>query len=194
MEVLKLEFTGESPLLMHSDRGANPLDPMTKAHKELTSKRKKTDEDYDAIAKSEWYLGFYFDKKIGPYIPAAMIRASISAGGRVNKLGMAIKRGTLILQDQIPLKYNGPKDQESMWNLENEFRDIRSVVVSTNRVMRCRPIFREWSLKVEVLYDPAAIDREQLITAAKLAGSLSGLGDYRPSTGGSFGRFTVKVL
>ena len=37
---------------MHSDKFANPLHPATKAHKALTGKRKKTDDDHEAIAKS----------------------------------------------------------------------------------------------------------------------------------------------
>ena len=53
METLNVRITGTSPLMMHSDKFANPLLPETKAHKALTAKRKKTDEDHEAIAKSE---------------------------------------------------------------------------------------------------------------------------------------------
>ena len=41
MATMKLDTDGHHPLLMHSDRFGDPLDPMTKAHKALTSKRKK---------------------------------------------------------------------------------------------------------------------------------------------------------
>src|SRR3546814_21068521 len=69
MEILKLKIVGTSPLMMHSDRLANPLNPATKAHKELTGKRKKTDDDHLAIAKSEFIAGAYWDEKEGFYIP-----------------------------------------------------------------------------------------------------------------------------
>ena len=36
MQVLNLKIKGVCPLLMHSDRFANPLDPATKAHKALS--------------------------------------------------------------------------------------------------------------------------------------------------------------
>lgn len=48
--------------MMHSDKLANPLHPATKAHRELTSKRKKVDDDHVAIARSEFIAGVYFDE------------------------------------------------------------------------------------------------------------------------------------
>jgi len=67
MEILKLNIIGTSPLMMHSDKFANPLAPETKAHKSLTAKRKKTDEDHLAIAKSEFMSGAYYSEKSGIY-------------------------------------------------------------------------------------------------------------------------------
>jgi hypothetical protein len=40
MKIIKLKIKSTTPMLMHSDRFANPLDPATKAHKALTSNRK----------------------------------------------------------------------------------------------------------------------------------------------------------
>jgi len=52
MAIIKLKVVGESPLLLQADTLVDPLNPLTKAHKEITSKRKKTDEDHEAIAIS----------------------------------------------------------------------------------------------------------------------------------------------
>ncbi|MEB4734046.1 hypothetical protein OXV40_33915, partial [Burkholderia contaminans] len=60
MEILRLNICGSSPLMMHSDKLANPLAAETKAHRELTGKRKKTDEDHVAIARSEFLAGLYW--------------------------------------------------------------------------------------------------------------------------------------
>lgn len=68
MDMLTLKLTGMSPLMMHADTLANPLNPITKAHKELTSKRKKTDDDHEAIAKSEFIAGAYWTKEDGFFI------------------------------------------------------------------------------------------------------------------------------
>ena len=97
MEILNISIKGLSPILLHSDRYANPLDPGAKAHKVLTGKRVKTDEDHAAIAESEWRGGLYFSKGIGVYLPTANIRSCIVEGAKLSKLGKAIQRGTIIL-------------------------------------------------------------------------------------------------
>jgi len=73
MQTIKLQLTGTRPLLMHADVFADPLNPLTKQHKSLTGKRKKTDDDHEAIARSEWRGGMYFDDDMGPYIPGVNI-------------------------------------------------------------------------------------------------------------------------
>lgn len=189
MDKVTLKLTGQSPVLMHSDRGANPLDPAAKELKKLTGKRKKTDEDHAAIARLEWELGMYIDPKLGPYLPTQNIQKAIVEGGRINKLGTAVERAVLILADRAPLAYKGPRDPEGMWKAGG-FADMRSVVVGQARTMRCRPIFAEWSTEVEVLFDTSVLDRAQLVLCAENAGRLIGLGDYRPR----FGRFAAEAL
>jgi hypothetical protein len=193
METINLKLVGITPLLMHSDRFANPLDAGAKAHKVLTSKRNKTDDDHEAIAKSEWLGSLYFDKKIGPYIPTSNIRSCLVEGGKLRKLGKAIQRGTLILENQSALHYIGSRDPDEMV-LDNKFIDCRSVVISGKRLMRYRPIFREWELYVSIQFDSAVIDAQQLGQAMSDAGRLIGIGDFRPNKGGSYGRFEVKQL
>src|SRR3546814_16440477 len=95
MEILKLKIVGTSPLMMHSDRLANPLNPATKAHKELTGKRKKTDDDHLAIAKSEFIAGAYWDEKEGFYIPGQNFDATFWAGAKLQKIGVHWKRGAM---------------------------------------------------------------------------------------------------
>jgi len=187
-----LQLKGLSPLLMHSDRYANPLDPMTKEHKRLTSKRKKTDDDHAEIAESEWRGGLYFDPKLGPYLPSINVRSCLVEGAKLNKLGAAMQRGTVILEDKMRLEYPGPRTIEGLWN-DNRFRDARSVVVSRSRLMRYRPIFTDWSATFEINFDPQIIEANQIIQSAENAGKFIGLGDFRPNKGGSFGRFEVEV-
>lgn len=194
METIKLTITGLSPLLMHSDRGADPLDPDVQEHKKLTGIRKKTDEIHRAIAKSEWKIGMYYDAKLGPYMPTTNLRSAIVEGGKINKLGTAAKRGTLILTDRAPLLYEGPRDIEKMWDVQSSFVDRRSVVVGTSgRLMRYRPRFNDWSVSFDLVFNPEVLTRDQLLLCAENAGHMVGLGDYRLSCGGFFGRFAVAV-
>lgn len=187
MNVIKVKLVGSRPLLMHSDRFANPLDPLTKAHKVLTGKRRKTDEDHELIAKSEWQGGLYIDES-GPYLPAQNIEASMLAAAKMSRLGPALKRGVQILEERCSLLYKGPRDAEGLW--EGRFYDARSVRIQAARLMRFRPAFREWACEATVVFDPESMDRAQVIKCLEDAGQLVGIGDYRPR----FGRFEVEVL
>lgn len=188
MHTLKVRLVGTRPLLMHSDIFSDPLNPLTKAHKALTGKRKKTDDDHEAIAKSEWRGGMYYDEELGPYVPGVNIEAAMVAGGKLSKLGTQLKRAVEVIDDRCPLLYSGPRTIEGLW--EGGFYDARSVKVQAARLMRYRPIFRDWSLECELAYDPEAIDREQVLESLRAAGAYCGLGDYRPK----FGRFIVEEV
>lgn len=188
MEIIKVRLTGSRPLLMHSDVFADPLSPLTKAHKTLTGKRKKTDEDHEAIAKSEWRGGMYFDDKIGPYMPGVNVEAAMIAGGKLSKLGTQLKRSTEVMDERCKVEYDGPRTVEKLW--EKRFYDARSVKVGQARLMRYRPIFRNWSLVCDIAFDPESIDRDQVIRCLEGGGQYCGIGDYRPK----FGRFEVEVI
>lgn len=188
MRIIKMRFTGLCPILMHSERGANPLDKAVVEHKKLTSKRKKTDDDFVAIAWSEYQLGIYHDPELGPYVPATNIDKCIVEGARKNKLGKAFESSARCVADRVRLDYDGPREVRALY--EAGFVDMRGVGVSQSRVMRCRPIFPRWSLSFDFAFDESVADESSVIMAADMAGKLVGLGDYRPR----FGRFAVEVL
>ena len=190
MKQIKVKLTGISPLLMHSDAGANKLDPRVKAHKALTSKKKKTEDDDAAIAKSEYLLGMYWDKDIGPFLPTQNIRATMIEGARVNKRGKDVASGSIILEPRTALAYKGPRDPEQLFS-RPEFVDSRGVVVQRQRIMRYRPRFNDWACEVEIHFDPEKIDEADLMVSLENAGKYVGLGDFRPAKNGTFGRFEV---
>lgn len=144
METIKLKITGTSPLMMHSDKLANPLDAATKAHKELTGKRKKVDEDHLAIAKSEFISGCYWDKDCGFFIPGQNLDATFIAGAKLQKLGVHWKRGALVLENRVKLLHGGPGTPEELWG-SRENVDCRGVKVGAAKIMRYRPIFLSWA-------------------------------------------------
>lgn len=193
MKELKIRLKGTAPLLMHSDRLSNPLDPMTVAHKKLTSKKSKTEDDQLEIAKSEFLASFYFDGETGIHLPTVNIRAAMVEGARMNKLGTSVQSGTVILADKVPLIFDGPKTPEACW-ASPAFVDARSVVVSKRRVMRYRPRFNRWAVEVAIIFDESILDAHQLVSSLENAGRYVGIGDYRPKKGGSFGRFEVEAL
>lgn len=188
MDTIRVKLTGTRPLLMHSDRFANPLDPMTKAHKELTKKRTKTDQDHEDIAKSEWRGSLYYDEDKGPVLPEHVLFGAIHEGAKKSKLGKQFLPGVELMEGEYPLEYDGPRDIEGLWN--KGFYDCRSVVVSRARLMRYRPMFRKWSVTIDVAFNPELVSKSQLVKAIRDSGEQCGIGDYRPK----FGRFTSEVL
>lgn len=186
MDLLSLRIAGTSPLMMHADTLANPLHPATKAHKELTSKRKKVDEDHLSIARSEFIAGAYFDKASGFYVPGANFDATFLAGAKLQKLGTHWKRGAVVMTDKAKLVFKGPATPETLWD-DPAFVDCRGVKVGTAKIMRYRPIFLDWSLSLEVAINTDVLNIEEARKAIEDAGRLIGVCEYRPR----FGRFEV---
>lgn len=193
MQQITLQLSGHV-MLLHSDRGANPIHEDTVAHKTLTSKRKKTDDDHLAIARSEYLLGFYKNKdNQGIGIPSVNVKSALVEGAKLNKLGSAFNRCVLLTDDWLPIRHSGPDSHEAMW--KNPLNvDCRSVKVGSARLMRYRPRLNDWSLIVTITFDEKMVERQQIVNAAINAGQYIGIGDYRPAKGGPFGRFAVEVL
>lgn len=189
MENLKLKITGTSPLMMHADTLANPLATVTKAHKELTSKRKKTDDDHLAIARSEFVAGCYWSAADGFFIPGPNLDATFWAGAKLQKMGTHWRRGALVLENKVKLLHEGPDTPDALW--ENPaFVDCRGVKVGAAKLMRYRPIFLNWSAELSVTINTEVLDMQEARKAIEDGGALIGTCEYRPR----FGRFEVSYV
>lgn len=184
----RIDITGTAPLLQHNSRLANPLDPATKALKGATSKRIKSDEDHETMARLEHAGGLYFDEHVGPYMPGENIARCLVDGAKLTRAGMKVTRGVFISTNVNPIGYDGPRTVDGLWE-DKRFVHLASVKVQTSRVMRTRPIFYDWKTSAEGVLDESVLDFEDLKSIADQAGALCGLGDWRPR----FGRFTATL-
>lgn len=189
MEQIKLKIVGTSPLLMHADKLANPLLPETKAHKALTAKRKKVDDDHLAIARSEFIAGCYWHAADGFFIPAQNIDATFLGGAKLQKLGVRWKQAALVLEQRVKLLHDGPKTPEKLWE-DQRFVDVRGVRVGQSKVMRYRPLFLQWGVELTVALNTDVLDLEEARKAISDAGALIGTCEFRPR----FGRFEVSYV
>lgn len=191
MKTVKLRLTGTAPLLMHNGRAADPLSPEAKALVAAGSKKKgKTDDDHAVLAKAEWKSGLYLDDAGNVCLPSEAIHAAIVAGARSEKLGKDFNKAILITEDMPKLKYTGPRDLDKLY-ADGNYVDRRPVKVGQQKVARTRPIFKDWSIDVEITYAPEVIaDAANIVRLAQYAGKFVGVGDYRPK----FGRFEVETL
>jgi hypothetical protein len=187
MKSIEIELVSSVPLLMHKDTLVDPLNPATKAHKEMTGKKTKTDDDHIAIAKSEYIAGCYWKKDKGFYIPGPMLEAALINAAKLQKLGVKFRQGVSVLQDELPLVGYEKKTPEQLWE-DPDYRDVRGVKVQQNKIMRYRAIFHKWKTNATVLIDERIVNLNDVQKSIVEAGERFGLGDYRPR----FGRFSVE--
>lgn len=189
MQLRQTTFTirGLTPLIMHSGRLADPLDPAAKVLKAAVKKNKgagKTDENEANVRKLEWFGGLYVDGDGAPCLPGEVLEGMLMEGSK--KLRMGPKGKTLIVEHDAPLKYKGPKTAEELW-ATGKFRKSAGVRVKQSRVIRTRPMFPEWECTFTITWDPEAITDEDELRDIVDACSINGIGDWRPR----FGRFEV---
>jgi hypothetical protein len=188
---VRIDIQGGTPLLMHSDRLADPTNPLTKDFKRISSKRSKTDADYEEMAKMEYTAGLYMSHGGGIVLPARNVMRCLIEGARITKSGPKIERGLVFTAHEFPLVYDGPSDPEKLYGDQN-FVSRMTVKVGTSKTVRCRPEFLQWAVSAEGILDGTVITLEELADIARNAGTLIGLGDYRKA--GGYGRFSAKVV
>ena len=192
MKNLKIEIEGIVPMLMHSNRLADPLDEASKEHKKISGKRKKTDEDYEWLAHNEWRMGLYLNENGDVIIPDINIEACVIAGAKDARKGKQFQGG-FVVPSAPKLKNPRTGRYYTIDTIEEDsnFYDTRAVKLQgSNTIMRTRPIFNEWSVEFEAVYNENLIDRSDIVEALRVAGEQKGIGDYRPK----FGKFTVNSI
>jgi hypothetical protein len=117
--------------------------------------------------------------------------ALLGAAGAWKKKGKATMKSALshvtVTEELIALKH---KDGTPITSYEI---DSRRAMVQKNGIIRNRPKFSDWSCELSIEYDPALVSDPRIICdILNDAGARMGVGDYRPSKNGWFGRFTVR--
>lgn len=185
-----LSLEGTSPLLMNSgevDRESEQY----RAFRDLGDKRKKSLDDEARLREMEWAFALYFDAELGPYIPGKNVKELIRSAATKYKRGEDIKRSLVVVQNRIPLTYEGPKTQQELWDEGFKYTAmVANAGINRGRVVRCRPCFDVWSLLVELAYDPEDLDFDTLQTIIDRSQKL-GLGDYRPEFGSFMATLTL---
>lgn len=182
---LKFQVIGVSPLIMHNGQLANPLNPHARQMKRITEKRKKTDADYEQLAKLAWFGGLYLDDEKRPCIPGEVIEGTFIRMAKKLRLGEQAKAG-MISTGPWALEYDGPRDLEELWS-DERFRLSAIVIVKGSRIVRTRPIFRQWALSFDIDFMPDELNQRGVIDMVHTMGRIVGFGDWRPK----FGRFNV---
>lgn len=185
LETIEYKIRGIAPLIMHNGQTADPLNKFAKQLKEVSGKRKKTEEDYAEMSRIEWHAGLYVDKDGELILPASILESAIQEGAKKQKLGRAFKSAVFVDLDS-KLDIGKRKKAAELWGDDN-YRDTRGVKIGMARIMRTRPIFADWKATIVITYDNEQVNASDIERAVLDTGSKVGLCDYRPK----FGRFEV---
>lgn len=190
MQSIKFKMTGVCPLMLNNPQTVNPMNEYSKALKELTSKRSKTDEDQNEIFHLKFLASCYVNNKGQYIIPANMIMKSFQAASKENRLGAKFERSVFVFNDSL-LKFdeNGCSPEELWQNFSDKYVDIRPVGVQKAKIVTARMIVPKWSLEGELFYDDSQLNKSEIILAMQNAGSRYGIGTYRAC----YGRYQIEI-
>jgi len=189
---IEIRLQGVSPLLCHNGQTADPRNTYAKAMKAVSSKRKKTDADYDELARLEWLAGLYRSAD-DLVIPDYVIESVMIAGAKKSRRGPQAKCGLYTTQ-HATLQFEGKPAAINDATLtemfeSGNFTHTIGVKIGQAKVMRTRPVFRNWSCTAIAQYDPDVLNLRDIEEIASDAGKFVGLGDWRPK----HGRFEAQV-
>ena len=175
MKKYKVKIQGITPLLMNkpAEYGFD---------EQWVEKKASTDWEKEALQK------LYVDAKGVIYQPSTHLEMSLIDAGKkikVKEQGKATYSklfGSMVSIEEFEIVHQ---------KQDYEIHKMLVVIPSTKgRVMRYRPMFKEWVLEFHVTFEdeiPAEVVKE----AFEIAGKYVGIGDWRPAKKGKFGKFQV---
>lgn len=213
MSVYQFTLTGTTSLFIHADN-VLASDELVKWRKDPANKSISVAGD-DRSPAWTWQTYLYDDGKHVAMLADAIMVALRFAGAKMTmkkqeSFKSATQSGILINETHLPVI--GPKgavpigsiDQMRTKSFDEMLAgveklgfalDVRRAVVGTSKHVRVRPRFDVWSLKGTLEVTEQAITPEILSQLFEIAGSRSGIGDWRPSAkkSGPYGRFTAEL-
>ena len=181
LENVEFEVRGLSPLLCHNPAAMNHPDANRRPE-----------------GRKQAEMGVY-KNKVGQFtLPVTHFRNALLYGAKSQKIANAENKrtgavglllGSVFVNEDVPEMII--LDARTMKPFKDYEVDTRSVIINESRVPCSRPMFRPWAGKFILHVDSAFVAIRSFLPLLVLAGYNCGVGDFRPSTRGSFGRFEV---
>lgn len=186
-----ITLTGAQPLLMHNVQLGDPENEYVRDIGRLNAlKGKITDEQR---AERDWLkfrAGLYYNDTDGPVLPAANVFRSLQQAASLTRNGKDVERGLVMLDESVPLEYNGPRTAEELWGGgTSAFVDRRMARINRAPVVAIRPRFDQWAATFRFDLDDEVMNLDDFEFVAEKAGRLIRIGDYRRF----FGGYTVEI-
>jgi len=191
-EFLTYRLTGRSAILMNSPRG------MIESGKKIQGKSVVTKRIPEPHEEAE--NGCYRMPDQQLYFPAEGFRKAIVEAGRGKKFGNTrrgannVVRGCLFLVDEYVFLFDANGDSIKDYRIDTR----RAVPPGQGAVSRSRPAIDDWMGVLRLVAYPMSVGVDSLAPMVDeliaIAGTVIGIGNYRPEKGGSFGRFLAERI
>ena len=189
-----IRITGASPLIVHN--GAAGLDKQSWESREIATITKRrgvnrTDTDELRLMELECQKALYVDASGAITFPKAGFRTCLETAARKLKQGPLVREGVIVTG--LTLDYDkslGTTREE----LAKTIQFTVPVVVQRARLLRTRPMFKQWGMVVTLDADDQLVELKMLQEWLDIAGLRIGLGDWRPEKSGEYGRFTTESI
>lgn len=182
MKKYKVEIKSKTPYMQHR---------MDDAKLEEWEKNRKLIIERDDVSKEDQIRAEFhsYQDNEGFFIPSEQLKGSLIGGGAMvkSKVGNSKKSMKNIVagmffieEEKLRLPKNYEIDKRSAVN-----RNIKA------RVICIRPKWNEWKATFTLAIDNDTITEETIKEIINHAGNFIGIGSFRPTNNGSFGRFEL---
>lgn len=185
MKTYKVKIKGLTPYMQHR-MDDQKLEAWEKNRGQIMERPELSSED---AVRAEYHC--YRNAQGKCFIPGDQIRGSLIGGGTYMKAKVGgksksmkvIVAATFMVPDQIEIPDYNAIDKRSAVN-----RNVKA------RVVVIRPKWLEWQAEFELYVFEDTITRETIKQLFEYSGSYVGIGSFRPTANGYFGRYQLQEL
>lgn len=180
MKTYEVKIQGVSPILINR----------FKEQDEIPQKMKKSGKKDYGTPREQAVSSAYMDEDGKCWIPSTWVKGALTTVSSDYKLPSSRKSVKSVIGGAvIPL-------EEKIYFCEKYTKkqieiDSRPCVVQRARIMRHRARFEKWSLVFHLEIEDSILEPSNVHEMMSDSGRRAGIGDFRASKGGPFGRFLV---
>lgn len=181
--IYNVSIEGITPYMQHRMDDIK-LDEWEKNRKQIIERPDINQED---TKRAEYHC--YRNKEGTCYIPAEQLRIAMINGGTYlkSKVGTKTKsmKGIIAAVLQVSPECIALPDYDEIDKRSAVNRNVKA------RVMVVRPKWSRWNASFDMKLDNGTLTKEMIIELVNVTGNYVGIGSYRPTNNGYFGRFKL---
>lgn len=184
--IYKVEIEGATPYMQHRMDNVK-LEEWEKNRKQIIERHDINQED---SKRAEYHC--YRNKQGECFIPSEQLRIAFINGGTYlkSKVGTKTKsmKGIIAAVMQINPEMILLPDYDEIDKRSAVNKNIKA------RVIVIRPKWSKWTASFDMLLDNNTLTKEMLTELVDVTGNYVGIGSYRPTNNGYYGRFLLKSI